>query len=87
MSRAAAESEFESATGGKVRIWSVAGELSLLVFCFAFAIYTTQAEPRRRAQPEPVSPVQQTHSPQDTVAPLTEPIPPSIISGEAVAII
>jgi hypothetical protein len=77
----------ESASPGKHRLWSVAAELSLLVFCFVFAIYTAQAEPARRAVPQPASPAQQTKGPQDNVPPLTEPVPPSVNSGEAVAII
>ncbi len=76
----------ESASVGKQRLWSVAAELLLLVFCFVFAIYTAQAGPARRTVPRPASPAQQTKGLQENVPP-TEPVPPSGNSGEAVAIL
>lgn len=71
---------------GKPRIWSVAAELLLLVFCFVFAVYTAQSEPQRRVVPRPTSPAQQTQGPRDSAPPLSEPPPPSS-AREAVAIL
>lgn len=70
----------------KPRIWSVAAELLLLVFCFVFAIYSAQSETRGRIAPRPASPAQQTQGPHDNTPPLSEP-PPRSSSGEAVAIL
>lgn len=71
---------------GKPRLWSVAAELLLLVFCFIFAIYSAQAEPRARVTPRPGNPAQQTQGPRDGTPPLSEP-PPRTLTGEAVAIL
>jgi len=79
----------DSGPVGKQHVWSVAIELFLLVFCFVFAIYTAQAEPARRTIPQPAQQTKgpQDGSPQDNIAPLTEPVPPSANPGEAVAIL
>ena len=55
------------------RIWPVALELALLVFCFAFAVYSTQSEPRQRLHPRATSPSQQTNSPDEHSPRLSAP--------------
>jgi len=59
---------------------SVTLEVCLLVSCFVFVVYSTQAEPKRRAHSAPAS--QQTKHPGDASPLLT---PPADEAGKSLA--